>query len=340
MAAAIPGTPEYYKLPQAQRIMAMNAAKAQTGGAEAMLLYLTPAEYRFITAASIPQGDWADQVRKDYPDQAPYLAIPELANIIHLATAAKWSPDKMLSALQATDWWTKRSADQRSWYLQNMSDPGTAAQRVQQQANTILHSAQQLGVAMSGGQATILATQSLMNGWDPTQLTDHILQGNLQGYSHGTLGSTKDALAGKADQYTVPVSQGGLDTWTRNIISGRATQEGFEDYLRRQAKSLYRDPNLHKALDEGMTVKDYADPYIQSAAQLLGLNPNDVDLSQAKWNRALQFTDTNGTRRSMTLDEWNQNLRVDPIYGYDHSTRGKAEAATLIDAIRQKWGFS
>jgi hypothetical protein len=340
MATAIPGTPAYYNLPQAQRIQAMNAAKAQTGGMEAMLLYLTPAEYRFITAASLPQGDWADQVRKDYPDQAPYLAVPELANIIHLATAAKWSPEKMLSALQATDWWTKRSATQRAFYLQNMSDPGTAAASVQQQANTILHSAQQLGVAMSGGQATILATQSLMNGWDPMQLTDQILRGNTQGYTHGTLGATKDQLAGQADKYTVPVSQHGLEQWTNNIISGRATQDSFNDYLIRQAKSLYRDPNLHKALDEGMTVKDYADPYIQSAAGLLGLNPNDIDLSQAKWNRALQFTDANGARRSMTLDEWNQNLRIDPIYGYDHSTKGKADAAQLIDAIRQKWGFS
>jgi len=42
----------------------------------------------------------------------------------------------------------------------------------------------------------------------------------------------------------------------------------------------------------------------------------------------------------MTLDEWQSNLRMDPIYGYDHTLRGKAEASQLIQAFRSAWGFS
>jgi hypothetical protein len=245
-----------------------------------------------------------------------------------------------LSVLETTNWWKTHSQNQRSWYSLNVSDPATALESVRQEANTILHSAQTMGVAMSGGQAQILATQSLQNGWDQTQLTDAILRGNEQGFTHGTLGATLDQLKGLADKYTVPVSQPGLQQWTNDIISGKSTQANFQDYLVRQAKSLYRDPNLQKALDEGMTVRDYADPYIQSASSLLGLNPNDVNLNDPKWNQALQFTDPQGNRRSMTLDEWATHVKMDPRYGYDYSMKGRADAATLVSSIRQEWGLS
>jgi hypothetical protein len=334
-----PGTPAFFKVPQAQRIAIWNRAKQATGGAAEPLSYLTPDEFKFIQAANLPS--WANTVKNMFPDQAAYLDVPEIADLLHLATAAKWPASELASHLAQTNWWLTHSAEQRNWYQQTVKDPAEAVRLVNQQTDVILRQAMSLGVRMNAGQAMNLATNALQYGWDPATLTDNIMQGDTQGYTHGTLGATFDQLKGQAEKYLVPMSGSGLQGWTKSIASGRADTAAYTDYLVRQAKSMFKDPELHKALDQGMTVSDFADPYVQTAAQLLGLNPKDVDLSQGKWMNAINYADPKtGEKRAQSLDEWQTNLRTDARYGYDHTQNAMNEAATLINDIKQRWGIA
>ena len=334
-----PGTPAFMKLSQSQRFAIYHRAMQATGNAAPALEYMSPDELRFIQAGQLPS--WADTVKTMYPGQAQYLDIPEIANLLHWASAAKWNAQELQDNLQRTNWWLTTSPEQRQWYSTNRSDPASAVRQVNMQTDVIMRQAAGLGVRLTAGQAMQLATNSLANQWDSATLTDNILAGDTQGYTHGTLGATYDQLKGVAEKYLVPMSGAGLQAWTKSIASGRADNAAYEDYLRRHAESMFQDPELKKALDQGLTVQDFADPYVQTAAQLLGINPKDIDLSQGKWMNSINYTDpTTGKKRAQTLDEWQSNLRTDSRYGYDHTQNAMNEAATLINDIKQRWGIA
>jgi hypothetical protein len=54
------------------------------------------------------------------------------------------------------------------------------------------------------------------------------------------------------------------------------------------ARSKY--PEMQTYLDQGMTVRDVAEPYLQSYAQLLEVAPDAVQLTDARVQKALQGT--------------------------------------------------
>jgi hypothetical protein len=120
-------------------------------------------------------------------------------------------------------------------------------------------------------------------------------------------------LKEQAGQYYVPMSDQALQGWTQKIIGGQITADSFSAYLKEQAKSLF--PGLANAIDQGITVQHYTDPYRQIAAQTLELNPDSVDFSSPKFSPALYQKDAKtGANTSMTLSDFGTYLRGLPDY--------------------------
>lgn len=344
--AATPGTTDYYNLPAAQRKAdyqhAVQSAQAtgEAGSTVPVEAYLTPAETAYIQALSTANlQPWQKSVTEKYPSQAPYLNDPEIASILKRAVDEKWLPAELQSNLQASAWWKARNPAQRAWHLLNNTDPAAALQSVQQQMATITQSSHLLGLNLNAGQLMTLSVQALSMGWTETQLNNAMIEASKGKIRSGTMGATRDQLKATADDYLMPISDHSLDTWTKRISSGEATPDVFKDQMSRQAMGRYQDPGIKEALQHGMTIREFADPYVQQAAQTLGLNPNDVDLLKPKWSKALDHVDESGKKRAMTMDEWDQKIKLDPTYGYDHSKNGIAEASQLVSGIRQQFGF-
>jgi hypothetical protein len=147
----------------------------------------------------------------------------------------------------------------------------------------------------------------------------------------------KAKLKSMADAYLVPVSDGALSEWSRKELSGEVPQDGFLSYVKEQAKSLF--PTLSAAIDRGVTVAQYSDPYKQLAAQVLEVSPESISLADPKWSRALTNVDPKtGDRAAMSLYDWQALLKTDPQYGYDRTQQGRQEGAQLADKILQTFG--
>lgn len=343
-----PGTQAYYDLPAEQRRTDYaNAVRnvVATGGDKSEVpveAYFTPAETSWIQAAATANlAPWMNEVKSKYPAQAPYLGNPEIAALLKQAVDEKWPPDVLQSHLEASQWWKSHSPQQRQWNLLNQTDPAAALQSVQGEFDAIRSSASNLGLRLSSGDMMTLAVQSLSLGWTQQQLNEHMVSAHQGGIAGGSMGVTRDQLKSIADDYLLPASDQTLDQWTKRIAAGNTTPDVFKDQMSRQAMSRYQDPGIKEALAHGMTIKDFADPYVQMAAQTLGMNPNDIDLLQTKWSQALDHVDDkNGVRRAMTMNEWEQKIKMDPTYGYDSSKNGIAEASQLVGQLRQQFGFA
>jgi hypothetical protein len=339
---ARPGTPEYYSVPLATRQRQYQVASFSAGAGQAVpaSLYFTQREMEYVRAANQTTGGWAEEAKKKYPSYAGYLAIPEIAQVLQMATESGMQPPELLSRLQTTQWWTSHNDTQRQWFLLNHTDPASAAQALMGQLGEVQRAAAKFGINVSPHILTGLATNALANGWTDEQIVESLvkLQAESGDAPSGMLGATYDQVQKLSNDYMVPMSDRGLTFHMRQLALGKETIEGLESYLRDQAKSLFRDDGIHKALDSGMTMREYADPYVQLAAQTLNINPADIDMGKNRWRRALQFSLPDGTKRAMSLDEWGSELRTNKQYGFDHTNQAVDQAAQFSNELLKKFG--
>ena len=341
--AALPGSPEYYKLPVAQRAAEYNRVRqsmASRGeGTVPIEEYMTPMETQYLQGVDASRlAGWQKQAAKKFPLQSAYIKIPEIAHILHQATLNKQLPSITQQQLEASVWWKSHSDKQRSWHLLNAQDPASARDSVNEQMNTVLHQARSLGIHLTASQAMQLSIQALSLGWNDQQLLDATLENAGSRPSTGQMGATRHELKSLTEQFALPVSGSSLDDWTTRISAGTEDLNSYRTHLAAQARSRYQDPGIHAALDQGHTVKEYWQPYAAMASQTLGLNENDIDLTSQQWRTPLDYRDDKGNRRSMTLDEWERTIKTDKKYGYDTSKNGIGEAATLVNNLRSTFG--
>jgi hypothetical protein len=95
--------------------------------------------------------------------------------------------------------------------------------------------------------------------------------------------------------------------------------------------------HLDGLLEQGLTLQDIASSYQTSAAKLLELDPNTIDMSAANYEVALNFGEE-GKKRVMSKGEWEKLLRTDSRYGWEKTDNAKQEARGLAANLVQAFG--
>jgi hypothetical protein len=276
---------------------------------------------------------------QDYGFVAAYLnAFPEIKAKVDQAVANNWTPEKLQGELKATNWWAQTEKARREWDMLSIEQPAEAQQRVDDMAQSLRRQAQQMGVTLP---ANIVdsARHMVAYQWSPEQqrqwIADQMGAITSTTAAVGAAGASVTQLRDLAGQYGIKLSDATLTEWTRAIVAGNTAPQGFEDYLRVQARGKY--VGISEDLDRGVTVQQMFEPYRQAAAQALGVNPSDIDMSEDKWSKALTVSE-NGKSRAMTLDEWGRTLRTNAEYGFDKSSTAIGQARTLASAVQSEFG--
>ena len=287
-------------------------------------------------------------INDEFPQYVPILQQPGVFDVFVRYAQAKssginpWTPDQLLAELHKTPYYQSTPAPVRQFDLLLATDPATAAQKIEQTKRIIDDLQRQTGITLdaTGGlssPAFAFLQQAVAYGWDANEIKYRMLASVNSTHAGGELGSTAAQVRNMADQYGVPLSDDAVLDYARKLSEGAIDQAGLQGYLIEQAKSLF--PGLATALDKGITVKQYADPYLQIAAQELNINPADVNLTDQKWMAALnQIDPKTGARVSMSLDDWLRKIRTDPTYGYDKTLKAGNDATQLSVALQQRLG--
>lgn len=285
-----------------------------------------------------------DAMQKKYPTMIPFLSNPALGPFwVEIGRAAgsgtPLTPDEVQNRLWASNWWKTTPESERNWQTLKIVDPKTAAQKTAQQQQVILQQAGQLGISLQGAQLDFLTQAALAEGGlDATTIQQRLAKNYGQKAKVGTLAALSTDLAAVASNYGIPMSRGTLDQWSRNITAGTATQQGFTEYMKNQAKASF--PSLQKELDQGMTVKQLADPYLQLASQTLGISAEQMRLDDPKWQRPLQNHDAKGQSIGpMTMFDWQKTLTTDKAYGYEYSANAQADARNIFNDLASTFGY-
>lgn len=274
----------------------------------------------------------AADIIAQYPAFAEIMQVPEIAALLNQPGITSTN---FIAQLIGTNWWKTTSKTERDWMGLQWGDPAEATRQSNNAALMILQQASSMGINMSLSQAHDLAVQSISQGWDNNILSYHIAQTATQQGTHpGTLQATQTQLGGLAMNQGVNISDQTLFDWSKNIASGTATQQGFEEYAKDVAVMTH--PYWQKQLDEGMTVRQLADPYVQRAAQTLEISPDSVDLSDPKWNFA--NTDQKGNKTLMSQSDWQTRLMNDPKYNWQQTDNAKQAAYSMVDQLQKSFG--
>lgn len=270
----------------------------------------------------------------DYGFVTAFLAAhPDVKKMVDQAIKNGWTQQRLEAAIKTTTWWKTRTDAQRQYDVLIKENPREVARRTNLAKQAITQKAKSMGVTLTDAQVTSLASYSVMNQASDGEMQTKVASflqiaadGQAQG---GTAGATIDQLRQGAQAYGITLSDDTLLKYTRQIEGGAGNVQGFQDAMREQAKVLY--PSIAKSLDNGLTVKDIADPYLQMASKELGMNSADFDLTDTKWTRAL----TGQSGGTMTADEWMTTLRTDSRYGWDKSATARQQAVDLGSSLRQ-----
>lgn len=120
-----------------------------------------------------------------------------------------------------------------------------------------------------------------------------------------------------------------------SVLTGTITTQDFQRQQREIAKKRYG--HLADLIDQGVTLEDLAGNYKQTAAKLLEVDPNTIDMSTADYEVALAFGEE-GKKRAMTTGEWEKLLRTDSRYGWEKTENAKSEARSLANNLAQAFG--
>lgn len=236
----------------------------------------------------------------------------ELKKLFDKAVKGGWTPSKFQAQLRDTKWWKSTSESARKFLTLQYGDPATANQQISQMQVKVAQMTKALGGNAAGKDMKALAIKAIMNGWDDSMLRYQIgrvlpLKGDIR---PGEAGEAIDKLSEYAYNMGVTMTPEWFDLAARKIVSGMATQQDYEDTIRKSAKTLF--PQWAKQLDSGQSVADIASPYFSSMVQILELPSGSVNLFDPLIKKSLQYKDPQtGANAVKPLWQFENDLRQD-----------------------------
>lgn len=282
--------------------------------------------------------DYRQVAREQFGAFAAYLDQPEVGPIILKAAQEGWTASKLQSAIMQTNWWKSTSSSQRTWDALKSTDPAEVTKQTSAMVASINQLLSKEGTSLPPDRVAALAEQILRNGVSQDQipgmvLADTHLNPTSQG---GLLGSRMTQVRQAARDYAVPISDAMAGDWAKQIASGTQTMEGLTEYLRGQAEAAYAsDPHLARSLAAGYSIRQTLDPQIATAASLLGIDPDTIDLRDPKWSSIVQYAAPDGMR-SRTVDETSYLIKSGDDYW--HTSNGWNDAVESAQALARSFG--
>lgn len=275
---------------------------------------------------------------------------PEVKKAIELAIEYKWTQEQFNRYIETKTEWGRKTTDAQALF--DLQIKGSKAedleQTIKRRFDLLKEQADTAGVAISDADLQKFARSSVrsaldeadIRGWIASKFSMPSTTGQPTDEAQvmeGTAASIGDELKQMARSYGVTITD---ETLQKKIQQGlkqggswREWVEGQRNLFRQNAKSLY--PSASENLDN-FTLEELLDPYLEDAAAMLGVQRNNMDISNPMWTKALENPDGS----PMTRDQWMTTLRTDKQYGWDKTNKARAEAAEIGDELLRMFGMA
>ena len=118
-------------------------------------------------------------------------------------------------------------------------------------------------------------------------------------------------------------------------LTGGISEDDVLRISREKAIALY--PHLTRQIEAGLTLSDLAYDYQRTAADLLELTPDQIDMSKGKFNLALKSGE-GGKERMLSTSEWIQTIKSDADFGWQYTKQANDQATNVALSIAKAFG--
>lgn len=258
---------------------------------------------------------------------------PELTSTFQRAVNEEWNSARFERELADTPWYKRFSERQRAIALQKATDPGTWRATVDSEISRINLLALQMG--KTGYDALKIAELSLAGQWSDDQLRNYVAERtsfrDFHGGYTGQAGEVEAHIRETYAQYGIPVSKSTLQFQLKLVLGGTNTLGGLDQEVRTLAKKQY--PAFAEQIDAGQSLREIADPYVQTMANVLEVNGDTVKLADPHIKKALQ----GDGKTPLTLWQFENNLKNDTRWQYTNNAKNDTYAA--LQQVGSDWGF-
>jgi LysM repeat protein len=292
----------------------------------------------------MPSQKEYEEMAQDYQYSLAFLkSDPEIWKAFKQAIKEDQTADAFVASLQETKWFRTHSDTYRTnWEQMHGPDKATWETRLSEAKASLKDRANQFGANMSDKELSRMSKDALLYGWNDAQIQNNLakyVEVNKSGAFGGQAGVNEDALRKIAFDYGVKMSETSLKKWVINLAKGDTTLQDYKGDMSRQAEIMY--PAYKEQVRKGATMREIAQPYLQTMAQTLELNPENIDLFDRHIQGALknQYADLSeaGGKREFNMYDYERQLRQDERFLRTKQAQQQTSALTM--KIMQDWGF-
>lgn len=236
---------------------------------------------------------------------------PSLWKLFQAAVSGNWATDKFVAKVKTTAWYKKNGEAARQYYILKATDAAQLNSRRAALIAQMQDAASTMGAIIPSKKLSTIAERALMFNWNDAQLKNAMgsYVKAVNGVYSGAAATDTEQLRQTAWRNGIQLSSPTLQNWAALIAKGNGSVQMFQTQVRNLAKSLA--PGYAQELDAGMDLYDIAQPYLQSKAKILEMNPADIDLFDPDVRKAMSGTTKDGKPASTSLWQFEQSLRQD-----------------------------
>lgn len=280
-------------------------------------------QYSFTNGNSVAAQLNPQELASEYGWSYAFLqSNKELKDKFTEAVAQNWSADKFKAEVMTTNWWKQTSQTARQLQAQQYTDPATYNASMLAMKTEIQQQAGQMGAPLGDKQITAMAKTALYSGYDAGQI-QMMLGQHVDFLKNGTLGGAAGAFANLLNQYAysqgVSLSNQSVKNQAALIAQGLMTQDDAMEQVRQAAISTF--PAYAQQITGGATMKDIAQPYIQTASQLLEQPDSTYTVNNPLIRNALNQVNADGSPAGMSLGEFESSIKQSPQWLQTNNAR-------------------
>lgn len=297
---------------------------------------------RTVSRTPMQQEEKPAKTAQDYGVSAGFLEkYPDMVEFVNRAIDNDYEPDRFMAELEQTDFGKERTQAQEAF---DIAIEGPQVEDLQKKIDDRVSQLKQefmaAGIQLSESELnrfgreivrSDLSNQDVL-AFMASQFSVPSGGGDMAGVSSQIYAELRDM----ARQYGLTMSDSTLQSKVRTGIeqgsNWQSWVEGQRNVFREQAKLQY--PTLGDRLND-YTVDQLMEPYLNDAADLLGLSRQQLSAMDPMWQKAL-----NGPNGPLSRDEWMRTLKTDPKYGWDRTVRARQEYSYLADELLSVFGMA
>lgn len=266
--------------------------------------------------------------------------------------------------IKESDWFRTQTDKQRQFDYAKQTNPGQFQADLQSNASEIVRKFSSNGLKITAQEAIGYAEQMMkesviQNGkvisYDKNYL-NQVMANAIDFTQTGKVGTSDKVvytkLSGNIETlakslykqawdygYDRTMSNTGFTKWfetsMKGLVAGTLNAEQVDDQLQARAKSFA--PGLSNLIDQGQTLREAADPWLQAIADVWETDVNSIDLNDDYVQRALNVTDEKGNVQPINLYDAKKLARRSAKW--DTTQNAKEEKTRIANRILQDFGF-